>query len=55
MSSGGGCSDTARDCAGWAERGECERNADFMGRACRLSCKLCEALAGRGPPSVEAT
>ena len=45
-----GCEDDDGSCPSWAGAGECERNADFMGRACKLSCKLCEPPPGRGPP-----
>ena len=35
------CLDSDPGCPGWADSGECERNAVFMHRACPLSCKQC--------------
>ncbi|KAG2435334.1 hypothetical protein HXX76_007408 [Chlamydomonas incerta] len=37
------CRDAESACSDWAEKGECERNAGFMRKSCRLSCKLCTA------------
>ncbi|XRB04693.1 sialate O-acetylesterase [Pycnococcus provasolii] len=39
------CFDTNRNCALWAERGECKRNPGYMLVRCRNSCKQCA-----GPP-----
>ncbi len=39
---GAGCTDDAGSaCAGWAAKGECARNPDFMRASCRLSCGDC--------------
>ena len=31
------------ECSGWAERGECRANAEYMQRYCRRSCNRCDA------------
>lgn len=39
---GAGCADDAGAvCHGWAAKGECVRNADFMSTSCRLTCGKC--------------
>ena len=42
------CADEHSNCAVWAQAGECGKNAEYMESACKLSCKLCEAV-GAGP------
>ncbi|GFR88463.1 cysteine-rich venom protein [Elysia marginata] len=37
------CVDDNEKCAGWAGRGQCDSNPDYMGRYCRKSCKICES------------
>ena len=37
----GVCEDTQNGCDGWAESGECEKNAGFMKTVCPEACKLC--------------
>ena len=44
------CRDGSHDCPNWAQSGNCESNAIYMAKHCRLSCKLCEPPPGRGPP-----
>ena len=36
------CRDGSHDCPNWAQSGNCESNAIYMAKHCRLSCKLCE-------------
>ena len=36
-----GCVDSDWKCSLWAASGECEADAAFMAKACKLSCKLC--------------
>jgi hypothetical protein len=31
-----------RDCEYWSTIGECSKNPDFMGTACKRSCGLCQ-------------
>ena len=50
------CVDEHKSCAGWADCGECDRNAAFMAASCRRSCGLCPMrpapTATRLPPPV---
>lgn len=41
------CADQSQDCEGWALRGECVRNTDFMAASCRRSCGFCGERADR--------
>lgn len=36
-----GCVDADPDCPGWAEQGECSRNANYMMLHCPRSCETC--------------
>lgn len=40
---GGGndCADKNENCAGWKERGECEKNPEYMDSNCQKSCEKC--------------
>ena len=38
---GGACSDDNEACCGWAETGECAKNAGFMLQTCARACGLC--------------
>ena len=48
------CADEHKSCAGWADAGECDKNADFMAASCRRTCGLCpmKAAQSRLPPPV---
>ncbi|CAL4153997.1 unnamed protein product, partial [Meganyctiphanes norvegica] len=37
-----GCQDRRQECQGWAERGECTINIDFMAPHCKRSCGYCD-------------
>eukprot|EP01025_Chloroclados_australasicus_P065710 TRINITY_DN8952_c0_g1_i1.p1 TRINITY_DN8952_c0_g1~~TRINITY_DN8952_c0_g1_i1.p1 ORF type:complete len:250 (-),score=19.95 TRINITY_DN8952_c0_g1_i1:239-988(-) len=43
------CLDENSNCKDWAQHGECERNPQFMGASCRLSCGTCQATIEVGP------
>ena len=45
------CLDLHGSCGGWAARGECEANPEFMGQECRKACKLCGGGGGGGARS----
>ena len=36
------CIDEETSCKGWSTNGECGKNADYMLRACRKSCGVCD-------------
>ena len=38
------CTNYNTACTDWAARGECEKNADYMRKACRKSCGICGVL-----------
>ena len=40
----GPCLDENELCAGWAEKGECEKNPTYMAVSCRAACKLCKKV-----------
>ena len=45
------CVDEHNSCAGWADAGECDKNAAFMTASCRRTCGLCPVTAAqRRPP-----
>ena len=51
-----GCVDSDWKCSTWAQAGECEKDAEFMSKNCRLACGLCPAgsgVAGTGVGSAE--
>nr|KAI8728661.1 protein jagged-1-like isoform X1 [Biomphalaria glabrata] len=35
------CNDDKSECVGWAGRGECQANPNYMHKSCRKSCKIC--------------
>ena len=37
------CFDLSGHCLFWQSQGECNKNPNFMGEVCRLTCKLCES------------
>lgn len=37
------CVDDYHECAGWAARGECDKNPKFMKVNCKLSCQVCSS------------
>ena len=39
------CEDAHKNCARWAESGECERNKPYMEGSCRRSCGWCAETA----------
>ena len=39
-----GCADGYDACVGWANRGECRNNPDWMLKNCRLSCGVCKKI-----------
>jgi hypothetical protein len=43
---GGACADDSESCCGWAEGGECAKNAGFMLQSCARACGLCPKAVG---------
>ena len=40
------CADSDWKCSTWAQAGECEKDAEFMAKNCKLACGLCAGAAG---------
>jgi len=45
----GTCRDDNTGCAGWAARGECQKNPGYMLKSCRKSCKQCSTTTKPTP------
>jgi len=45
------CSDDNTRCPGWAQRGECSKNPDYMLKNCKKSCDQCETSCVDGNKS----
>ena len=35
------CADLSPNCADWASKNECQKNPNYMTRACKASCNVC--------------
>uniref|UniRef100_A0A7S2HWW8 ShKT domain-containing protein n=1 Tax=Alexandrium andersonii TaxID=327968 RepID=A0A7S2HWW8_9DINO len=48
-SNGDDCFDSDHSCPGWAARGECDNNPDYMTEYCPMSCGLCDSPSPPAP------